>query len=167
MAAYYVYRKPRPAVNWECIAKITPDQVDKKGLIHFGDRPEASIHPYSYCIEVRDSAANTSGMAGFAVAQVDPDNTVKMDIKLKASYKKGKVSLSWKISEQPRKDYYGVIYRADADGNFRAVANFNRKESVYIDTQAPADSKCTYYVQLQLGRGRHSTPSNQVTVKTK
>ena len=167
VAAYYVYRKPRPAANWECIAKITPDQVDKKGLIVFGDRPGASIHPWSYCIEVRDSSANSSGMAGFAVAQVDPDNTVPMGITLKASCKKGKVSLTWKLSEQPRKDYYGVIYRKDGDGSFHDIGTFSRKEVVYIDTQAPEGTNCTYYIQLQLGRGRHSTPSNQVTVKIK
>lgn len=167
VAAYYVYRKPRPAVNWECIAKITPDQVDKKGLIHFGDRPEASIHPYSYCIEVRDSATNSSGMAGFAVAMVDPDNTVKMDINLKASYKKNNAILTWKISEQPRKDYYGVVYRKDGDGSFQDIGTFSRKDSAFIDANAPANTKCSYYIVLQLGRGRHSSPSNTVTVKTK
>lgn len=166
-AKYYVYRKPRPAVNWECIAVITPDKVDQKGLIHFGDRPEASIHPYSYCIEVRDSAANSSGMAGFAVAMVEPNSMVKMGIKLKASYKKGKTTLTWKIDEQPRKDYYGVVYRKDGDGSFTDIGTFSRKESTFVDSNAPVDSRCTYYVQLQLGRGRHSSPSNEVTVKTK
>ncbi len=167
VAKYYVYRKPRPAANWECIAVITPDKVDNKGIIHFGDRPEASIHPWSYCIEAIDSATNSSGMSGFAVAQVDPDPTVKMDIKLKAKYKKGKTTLTWKLSDQPRKDYYGVVYRKDGDGGFTDIGTSSRKDASYVDTKAPANSKCTYYIQLQLGRGRHSTPSNHVTVKTK
>lgn len=167
VAAYYVYRKPRPSVNWECIAVITPDKVDKKGLICFGDRPEASVHPWSYCVEVRDSATNSSGMSGFAVAQVDPDPTVKMSIKLKANYKKKNAILTWKINEQPRKDYYGVVYRKEGDGSFHDIGTFSRKQNTFVDTKAPTGTKCTYYIQLQLGRGRHSTPSNEVTVKTK
>jgi hypothetical protein len=167
VAAYYVYRKPRPAVNWECIAKITPDKVDKKGLIYFGDRPEGSIHPYSYCIEVRDSASNSSGMAGFAVAQVDPDREVKASIQLKASYKKGDVILTWKHDYDGRKDYYGVVYRKDNDGSFRDIGTFSRKENTFVDRDAPASSRCTYYIQFKLGRGRYTSPSNNVTVKTK
>ncbi len=167
VAKYYVYRKPRPAANWECIAVITPDKVDKKGIIRFGDRPEASIHPWSYCIEAIDSATNSSGMAGFAVAQVDPDPSVKMGITLKANYKKGKTTLTWKIDEQPRKDYYGVVYRKDGNGDFHDVGTFSRKDEKFEDIGAPADTKCSYYIQLQLGRGRHSSPSNTVTVKTK
>ena len=146
---------------------ITPDKVDQKGLIHFGDRPEASIHHWSYCIEAIDSATNSSGMAGFAVAQVDPDPSVKMGITLKANYKKGKTTLTWKIDEQPRKDYYGVVYRKDGNGDFHDVGTFSRKDEKFEDIGAPADTKCSYYIQLQLGRGRHSSPSNTVTVKTK
>ena len=144
VAKYYVYRKPRPAANWECIAVITPDKVDKKGIIRFGDRPEASINPRSYCIESIDSATNSSGMAGFAVAQVDPDPSVKMGITLKANYKKGKTTLTWKIDEQPRKDYYGVVYRKDGNGDFHDVGTFSRKDEKFEDIGAPADTKCSY-----------------------
>ena len=167
VASYHVYRKPRPAVNWECIAVLPPSQVDKEGILVFGDRPEASIHPWSYCIEVRDSAGNSSGMAGFAVAQVDPDPVVKVTIKLKASYKKGKTTLTWKHDYDGRKDYYGVVYRSDNGGTFRDIGTFSRKEVAFVDSNPPADTKCTYYVQLQLGRGLRSSSSNQVTVKTK
>lgn len=166
VAAYYVYRKPRPAVNWECVAVITPDKVDSKGLIYFGDRPEASIHPWSYCVEVRDSASNSSGMSGFAVAQVDPDREVKASIQLKASQKKGNVILTWKHDYDGKKDYYGVIYRSVNGGAFTDIASFSRKENTYIDNTAPAGSQCTYYIQFQLDHGRHTSPSNLAKVKT-
>lgn len=167
VAAYYIYRKPKPTPNWECVGKVTADQVEHGGLVFFIDTPEPSVHPYDYCIEVRDSAANSSGMAGHAVIQLTPDNTVEMNIALKAKYKKGKTTLTWKYKYDGKKDYYGVVYRKDGEGDFRDIGTFSRKDASYVDTKAPAKSKCTYYVQLQLGRGRHSTPSNQVTVKTK
>ncbi len=167
VAAYYIYRKLKPTPNWECVGKVTADQVEHGGLVFFADNPEPSVHPYNYCIEVRDSAANSSGMAGYAVIQLVPDNTVKMDIALKAKYKKGKTTLTWKYKYDGKKDYYGVVYRKDGDGEFRDIGTFGRKDASYVDTKAPAKSKCTYYIQLQLGRGQHSTPSNQVSVKTK
>ena len=167
VASYFVYRKLRPAVSWECVAVITPDKVDSKGLIHFGDRPQPSAHPYSYCIEARDSATNSSGFAGFAVAQVDPSSIIQVPITLKASYKKGKTTLTWKYTYDGRKDYYGVVYRADGNGQFHDIGAFSRKEQSFVDTSAPSDTKCTYYIQLKLGSGRESAPSNQVTVTTK
>lgn len=169
VAGYYIYRKPRPAVNWECVALLPPTAVDAKGILTFGDRPAPSVHPYSYCVEVRDSAANSSGMAGYAVVQIDENPEVAVTINLKAKYdsKRNKIELTWKHDYDGKKEYYGVVYREDGNGQFVDIGTFSHKESKFTDTTAPADSRCSYYVQLKLGRGRYSSISNTVSVKTK
>ena len=167
IANFYIYRKPHPTPNWECIAKMPVNTVISDSIVSFVDKPGTSIHPWDYCIEVRDSSANSSGMSGHAVIRVEKDPLVKMDISLKAKYKKGKTTLTWNYTYDGLKDYYGVVYRQDGDGEFRDIGTFSRKDASYVDTKAPAKSKCTYYIQLQLGRGQHSSPSNQVSVKTK
>lgn len=166
---YYIYRKFRDAARWEVIATLSPTDVDKDGMILLIDTPTPNDKPYTWCIEAIDSAGNSSGMSGQAVAQVLPNPEVKADIKLKASANsspKG-VKLEWTCSIDYKKNYYGVIYRAEEDGDFVDIGTFNRNDSSFVDATAPAGKKLSYYIQLQLGNGRYSTPSKTVTIKTK
>lgn len=166
---YYVFRKFREAANWECIATKYPADFDKDGILVFTDRPAPNPKAYAYCIEAVDSAGNVSGMEGQAVVLVQESPIVSIDIKLKASYSKDPkgVKLEWEYKYDGKKDYYGVIYRATGDGEFRDITTFKRGETSYIDLTAPEKSNLKYYIELQLGQGRHSTPSSTATVKTK
>lgn len=165
---YFVFRKFREAANWECIATKLPSDFGPDGILTFTDMPTPDPRAYAYCIEAIDSAGNVSGMEGQAVIMVEESPVVSVDIKLKASVNKDPkgVKLEWSYDLDAKKDYYGVIWRAGEDGEFKDIATFRRGETTYIDRTAPT-GKLTYYIQLQLGRGRHSTPSSQATVKMK
>ena len=77
------------------------------------------------------------------------------------------MKLEWSCNIDYKKNYYGVIYRAEEDGDFVDIGTFKRGETSYIDASAPSGKKLSYYIQLQLGNGRYSTPSKTVTIKTK
>ncbi|MBQ9638980.1 MAG: hypothetical protein IJV22_05440 [Bacteroidales bacterium] len=166
---YYVYRRPKGAAQWENVALISPEDVLPGHNIFFGERLTPSVHPYTYCIEAIDSARNSSGLAGHALVTVSENKVVEASIKLKANYdsKKKHVELSWKTDFTDRKDFYGVVYRSDNGGAFHDIGTFRRDETTYVDHSVPASSQCTYYIQMKLQRGRHTTPSNEVLVKTK
>ena len=166
---YFVFRKFREAAQWECIATKHSEDFGPDGILLFIDNPTPDPKAYAYCIEAVDSAGNVSGMEGQAVVLVQESPIVSIDIKLKASYSKDTkgVSLQWNYNYEGKKDYYGVIYRATDDGEFRDIATFKRGDTSFLDTTAPEKSNLKYYIQLQLGQGRHSTPSQTVSVKTK
>ena len=165
---YLVYRKPREAANWECIDVLAPEFVNEQGLIVYGERLTPSPHAYSYCIEAIDSSLNSSGFSGFAVVFVSEPAEVDVNIKLKASYsgKKG-VELSWSHDYKGKKNYYGIVYRKENEGAWRDIATLTRTDKTYIDNQAPKGTQCSYYIEYQLGKGKHSKPSNVVSVNVK
>lgn len=165
---YFVYRKFREAARWECLATKLPSDFDTNGILTFIDMPTPDPKAYAYCIEAVDSAGNVSGMEGQAVIMVEESPVFSVDIKLKASVNKDPkgVKLEWNYTLDTKKDYYGVVWRATEDGQFKDIGTFRRGDTHYIDETAPA-GKLTYYIQLQLGRGRHSTPSQQTTIKMK
>ena len=166
---YFIFRKFREAAQWECIATKHTEDFGPDGILVFIDKPTPDPKAYAYCIEAVDSAGNVSGMEGQAVVLVQESPIVSIDIKLKASYSKDPkgVKLEWEYKYDGKKDYYGVIYRATGDGEFRDITTFKRGETSYIDLTAPEKSNLKYYIELQLGQGRHSTPSSTATVKTK
>ncbi len=164
---YVVYRKPRTAPQWQLLRIIPADSIDGM-YINFVDHPTPAAVPYSYAIEAIDSALNSSGIAGQAVALVSPSKEYNIDIKLKATSKKNKpVQLSWKMDYKGNKSYYGVVYRSVDGGDFTDIGTFRAGEDTFSDNSAPAGTRCTYYIELHLPRGVISSPSNQVTVKAK
>lgn len=166
---YYIFRKFREAAQWECIATKHNEDFGKDGILVFVDMPTPSPKAYSYCIEAVDSAGNVSGMEGQAVILVEESPVVSVKIKLKASNNKDPkgVKLEWNYQYDGKKDYYGVIYRSVDDGEFHDIASFKRGETSYIDVRVPEKANVKYYIELQLGKGRHSTPSEQASIKTK
>lgn len=166
---YYIYRKFREAKNWECINILPGNAPDRDNHIRFVDFPAPSRHPYTYAIEAVDSSRNSSGKNGTATIVVRESNLVNLEIKLKASYDKkaGGVALKINYKYDTDRDYYGVVYRSVNGGTFEDIGTFRRGDNSYLDTNAPADKECTYYVQLQLGHGRYTSASNNATVKTK
>lgn len=166
---YFIFRKFREAARWECIATKYPSDFDRNGILVFTDMPTPDRRAYAYCIEAVDSAGNVSGMEGQAVVLVTENPLVSIKFKLKASYNKDPkgVKLEWDYQYDGKKDYYGVIYRAEENGEFRDIATFGRDERSFIDQNAPEKANLKYYIELQLGQGRHSNPSDQVSVKTK
>ena len=166
---YYVYRKFRDAARWEVIATLSPKDVRKDGMIVLIDTPTPNDKPYTWCIEAIDSAGNSSGMGGQVVAQVLPNPEIKANINLTASASTSPqgVKLEWSCKIDFKKNYYGVIYRAEENGDFVDIGTFKRGDSSYFDASAPVGKQLKYYIQLQLGNGRFSTPSNTVNVKIK
>ena len=133
------------------------------------DTPTPNDKPYTWCIEAIDSAGNSSGMGGQVVAQVLPNPEIKANINLTASASTSPqgVKLEWSCKIDFKKNYYGVIYRAEENGDFVDIGTFKRGDSSYFDASAPVGKQLKYYIQLQLGNGRFSTPSNTVNVKIK
>ena len=166
---YFIFRKFRDAARWECIATKYPADFDRNGILVFTDTPTPDPKAYAYCIEAVDSAGNVSGMEGQAVIMISPSPEVTMNITLKASVSKDPkgVKLEWNYTYDGKKDYYGVVYRAEEGGQFKDIGTFRRGDTSYLDATAPQGASLRYYIQLQLGQGRHSTPSQQATVKTK
>lgn len=166
---YYIYRKFREAAQWEWLATKHSEDFGQDGILVFVDMPTPDPKAYSYCIEAVDSAGNVSGMEGQAVILVEESPLVNLKIKLKASYSKDPkgVKLEWNYQYDGKKDYYGVILRSVDGGEFRDIATFKRGETSFLDVTAPQKSNVEYYIQLQLGQGRHSSPSDHASAKTK
>ncbi len=166
---YHIFRKFREAANWECIAVKYPTDFGADGVLVFTDIPAPDPKAYAYCIEAIDSAGNVSGMEGQAVILVTESPLVNVDINLKCKTNKDPkgVKLEWSYEYDGKKDYYGVVYRAEGDGEFRDIATFNRDEVSFVDQTAPANTELKYYIQLQLGKGRYTPPSNTVSINSK
>lgn len=173
---YVVYRKLRPAAQWQILTIL--DSLDdnpaiiqhgENTLIHLADTPEPNSIPYAWAIEAQDSAGNTSGISGQCVAQVAPSKEFKIDINLKASFdkKKKNVNLSWKYDYSGKRDYYGVVYRSVDGGEFKDIDTFYPGDKNYTDHNAPEGSQCTYYIELRLPKGVVSNPSNNAKVSVK
>lgn len=164
---YFIYRKFRDAAQWQVISTLSPRDVQPNGHIILHDAPTPSDKPYTWCIEAIDSAGNSSGLCGQAVAQVLPNPEVKAQISLQAQRNRNSqaVTLSWTYTTEWRKDFYGVVYRSEDDGEYSPIGSFKRQTSTYTDATAPKEKKLKYYIQFQLGGGKYSTPSNIVEIK--
>ena len=169
VANYYIFRKPDGYKHWECIYIATPDDVDEDGLLTLRDYPTPSSKPYNYCIEALDFSQKSSGKNGEFTVHVKGPSTIDVKIDLKSAYdKKSKnVKLTWNYQYTSDRDHYGVIYRSINNGEYRDIATFKRGETSYYDRQVKEGDKVSYYVQLVLGKGKKSTPSNVANVSIK
>ena len=165
---YCIYRKPRGSVRWELIRTIQAVDVAGKELIRFVDRPAPSDRPYSYCIEALDSANLSSGRSGELSVHITGSMVVPMDIKLSAKKvkKSDDIQLSWKYDYKGKQEPRGLIWRRIGDGQWEVVADFTDQQSAWVDRTVPdSKSKIQYYIVVELGNGRFSTPSNVVEIK--
>ena len=165
---YCIYRKPRGSVRWELIRTIQTIDVAGKELIRFVDRPDPSDRPYSYCIEALDSANLSSGRSGELSVHITGSMVVPMDIKLSAKKvkKSDDIQLSWKYDYKGKQEPRGLIWRRIGDGQWEVVADFTDQQSAWVDCTVPdSKSKIQYYIVVELGNGRFSTPSNVVEIK--
>ena len=169
VANYFIYRKPMPNKHWECIYIATPDDVGEDGLLTFRDYPAPSSTPYNYCIEALDFSQKSSGKNGEFTVQVKGPSTIDVKINLKASCDKKtkRAVLTWDYEYKSDRDHYGVIYRSINDGEYRDIATFKRGEKTYTDYKVKEGDKVSYYIQLVLGKGKKSTPSNTANVSIK
>ncbi|GEM_PF-1947505 len=163
VASYHIYRKMKNQQQWRLIQVLYPDSL-KGDTITFTDSPVPSRTAYQYCIEVFDQSRLTSGKTGEVTVHVYGSPTVKVDITLTSEVKKGGVNLKWNYDYRSEYDHYGVIYRNLNNGGFEAVGSFQRGETDFTDSSLQPGDKAEYYVQLVLGKGRRSTPSNTVKV---
>ncbi len=166
---YFIFRKPDGHKNWECIYIATPDDVGEDGLITFRDYPTPSSKPYNYCIEALDYSQKSSGKNGEFTVQVKGPSTIDVKINLKASCDKKtkRATLTWNYQYTSDIDHYGVIYRSVNGGSYRDIASFKRGETSYTDYRVKEGDKVSYYIQLVLGNGKKSTPSNKANISIK
>ncbi len=169
VANYFIYRKPMNHKNWECIYIATPDDVGEDGLITFRDYPTPSSQPYNYCIEALDRSQKSSGKNGKFTVQVKGPSTIDVNIKLNSTLDKKtkRVTLNWDYKYTSDLEHYGVIYRSINDGDYRDIATFERGETTFTDYRVKEGDKVSYFVQLVLGKGKKSTPSNVTKVNVK
>lgn len=169
VANYFIYRKPLNHKNWECIYIASPNDVGEDGLITFLDYPAPSSTPYNYCIEALDYSKKSSGKNGEFTVQVKGPSTINVKINLKASCDKKtkRTELTWDYKYTSDREHYGVIYRSINDGEYRDIASFKRGETTFTDYNVKEGDKVSYFIQLVLGKGKKSTPSNVANVSIK
>lgn len=68
------------------------------------------------------------------------------------------LSVPFQLYRQPR----GLIWRQVEDGDWEAVADFSDQQSSWEDRNAPKGKKVSYYIVVEMGNGRFSSPSNVV-----
>lgn len=168
VANYFIFRKPEGHKHWECIYIATPDDVED-GLLTFRDYPTPSSTPYNYCIEALDYSQKSSGKNGEFTVQVKGPSTIDVKINLKAACDKKtkRATLTWDYQYTSDREHYGVIYRSIDGGEYRDIATFKRGETTFTDYKVKEGEKVSYYIQLVLGKGKKSTPSNVANVSIK
>ena len=90
-----------------------------------------------------------------------------MDIKLTAKKvkKSDDVQLSWKYDYKGKSEPRGLIWRQVGEDDWEVVADFTDQQSKWVDRSVPKGKKVSYYIVVEMGGGRFSTPSNVVDVK--
>lgn len=164
---YCIYRKPRGSVQWELIRTVKAGEVNSSSLIRFVDRPTPSDRPYSYSIEAIDSTNLSSGRSGMLSVHITGSMVIPMDIKLTAKKvkKSDDVQLSWKYDYKGKSEPRGLIWRQVGEDDWEVVADFTDQQSKWVDRSVPKGKKVSYYIVVEMGGGRFSTPSNVVEVK--
>lgn len=165
---YLVYRKPRGTVRWENIATIPSDKLTADRLIYFVDKPQPSDRPYSYCIEAIDSSYLSSGRGAEIVATINGGMEVPLSIKLSGKFvkKSHSVSLEWNYKWTAKTEPRGLLYRSVGDGEWKVVTDITDMKNTFIDRNVPNNTTVMYYVVMEMGGGKFSTPSNVVILKT-
>jgi hypothetical protein len=166
-----LFRKLDGDATWTLMGVYRADSLRSEGnMIRFSDTPTPNMRTrYVYAVETRNLTGVTSGLSMPQTFLFTGPRIVDISLKLLGSYdsKSRETRLAWDTGRVPDYGpwYYCVYRKGQGDDRFQFLLATKPDDPQWADALTREGESAAYYVTVQYEDGRHSRPSNTVTVK--
>jgi len=167
MKRHVLYRRLGEEGKWEIIGKYDADSVKTQDntIIVRDNPPYSQTGRYYYYMKSVNASPFVSRSLAVSWKHQGP-RVLDVPIELSGSYEGGTV-LTWFVSPDklPNGDWHYCIYRKGAqDKDFKYYMSAAQSDQRYTEHTLEKGETAEYYIELQFEDGRHSQPSNTVSV---
>lgn len=173
---YYhrIYRRLEGCQTWSLIAVVAAEDVlraDPQGVMHVTDKPQANNSlDYEYMLVSFNRSEIASEPSLVFSARLADFTEADLGIKLLGRYDaaKDETRLAWshaRVDAKATPYYYCVYRKAGGDTGFTFLCSAEPDAPLHTDALLAPGQAASYYVVVRYVDGRHSKPSNIVTVE--